>query len=108
MEMVRSHLPCRTDANHKAITEALRQYKRFGVVFRNTHTSDVGDIIAALRGVIGSTRLIEIKDPEKPPSARRLTYNEMELQADFADFRVCLTVDEVLDAIGYDGPRLEI
>jgi hypothetical protein len=88
----------RTDGNHQPIGQALR-----GV----TPTIDVHGL-----GIIGCDFIsrhvitkrpvfVEVKDPEQPPSARRLTENELAMQAAFPDdYRVVLTVDQALDAVG--------
>ena len=59
----------RTDTNQKAIVFALR---RLGCSVKPTHMVGDGfpDIVVGFRN---SNYLFEIKDPDKPPSARKLT-----------------------------------
>lgn len=62
----------RTDGNHKQLMEFARK-----IGFSVTSTAMVGngfpDIVL---GIYGLNFLPEIKDPSKPPSARKLTYME--------------------------------
>jgi hypothetical protein len=67
----------RTDSNHTEIMEAL---KRAGIKpFSLAAVGDgCGDILAGFRGV---NVLLEVKDGNKPPSARKLTAAEEEFHA---------------------------
>jgi KaiC/GvpD/RAD55 family RecA-like ATPase len=64
----------RTDANHQAVTRALRDA---GVLVRSL--AGVGEGVPDLLcGYRGTLVLLELKDSDKPPSARRLTAAESE------------------------------
>lgn len=86
----------RTDANHADIREALR-----AVGWEVFDISAVGrgwpDLLAVKHGVV---RFIEVKDGEKPPSARQLTKDEAEWHARYqragGQVLVVTSVDEAL------------
>lgn len=61
----------RKDANHNAIAEA---FERLGCSFVDLSGTPCGFDGAV--GYGGMTILVEIKDGDKPPSARKLTTNE--------------------------------
>ena len=63
---------CRTDGNQKQIVEGLR---KLGCTVLHTHTlKKCFDILVGYRG---ENYAFEIKDPDKPPSKRRLTNGEL-------------------------------
>ena len=65
---------CRVDANQKEIVTGLR---KLGVSVTPTHM--VGDgFVDLVCGWKGQNFLLEVKDGEKPPSARKLTPDEVE------------------------------
>lgn len=76
----------RVDANHASIVQALRS-TGWVVVDTSRLGNGFPDVLAARRGVV---RLVEIKDGEKPPSARALTAAERQLHdaLELADVRV--------------------
>jgi hypothetical protein len=87
----------RTDRNHAEIRDGLR---RVTVV---EDLSDVGrgipDLLA--RHLRGYPVLLEVKDPGKPPSARKLTSDEQACALRWGSaYRVVLTLDDALRAIG--------
>jgi len=87
----------RVDANHTAVVNALRMA---GASVQSL--ADIGkgcpDLLVAFRGV---NYLMEVKDGSKPPSARKLTEDEVLWIASWkALVHVVMTVDEALDVIG--------
>jgi len=94
--------PRRTDANHKAIVEQLRQR---GIAVLDLHSLPGAlDLLVGFRGVLS---LIELKDGAKSPSRRRVTDAE---QTTIARFRavgcpviVAATLEALLSAIGVEG-----
>jgi len=90
-------MPKRVDGNQVEIVRALRQ-----VGATVTVTSDLGkgfpDIVVGYRGL---NHLLEIKDGRRPPSARKLTTDEMVFHQMWRGsvITVC-DVDEALRAIG--------
>src|SRR3990167_5597107 len=58
----------RTDANHTEIADAFEK-----VGFSVDKTNDLWDLTVGFGGL---TRLVEVKDGKKPPSARKLTRRE--------------------------------
>ena len=93
---------CAHDANHKDITAC---YRTAGVWHRDT-SNYLGlgcDLIARHRE--GYIVAIEIKDPNKPPSARKLKPSESELRDAFPNFfRIVLDEREALAAVGFEAP----
>lgn len=87
----------RTDRNHAEIINALRKIPNLSVF--STHEVGKGfpDIVIGYKGV---NYLIEIKDGNKPPSARKLT--EAELQFHFnwrGQIKIVNNFDEVLNLL---------
>ena len=87
----------RVDGNHSKIVKELRMYP--GVSVRSVATiKGFCDIIVGFRGV---NYLYEIKDPSKPPSARKLTEDEQKFHDSWTGHvKVILTTDEILKDIG--------
>ncbi len=83
----------RRDANHKDIRDA---YRSLG--FSVHDTGSVHDGFPDLTvGKYGITSLVEVKDPNKPPSERRLTESQMIFHAEWkGDAKIVMTVDDVL------------
>ena len=64
----------RKDANH---AEVIRAFERLGCSVIDVSGTPCGfDIVV---GYAGQSRLVEIKDGTKPPSARKLTTNEAKI-----------------------------
>lgn len=87
----------KTDGNHAAVRDGLRQR---GYIVRDY--SGVGEGVPDLAVLIrpGYSLLLEVKDPKKPPSARRLTEAESEWLTYFgAITRTVLTVDQAVHQI---------
>lgn len=91
----------RTDGNHAAIRDALRKVP--GLVVVDTHALGDGFPDLAL-GWRGRWVLVEIKDPAKPPSARRLTPDEEKFhRAAQAGGLPCFVVETVEDCLRVIG-----
>ncbi len=91
--------PKRTDANHAAIVQALRQV---GCVVLDVHAlPGCLDLLVAYRGALS---LLEVKDGAKPAHARRLTEAEQEtirlLAGVGVEAAVVNSVEDALRAIG--------
>ena len=82
-----------TDANHRAIVNALRM---FGCsVEAITGSAGTPDLLV---GHLGLTELVEVKDGSKPPSARRLNASQVAWHRRWRGrpVRVVESVDEAL------------
>jgi hypothetical protein len=91
--------PKRTDANHAAIVQALRQV---GAVVLDVHSlPGCLDLLVAYRGALS---LLEVKDGSKAASRRQLTEAEQEtirlLAAVGVEAQVVYDVESALRAIG--------
>jgi hypothetical protein len=83
----------RVDANHGEIVAALRS---IGVKVRDL--SSVGDGMSDLLCLFrASVYLLEIKDGSKPPSARKLTPDQVKFHAEARDAGVTVHVVETID-----------
>lgn len=81
------------DANHAEIVAAFR---RLGYSVADTSRLGNGfpDLVVAKAG---RTVLVEVKDGDKPPSARKLTTAEREFKATWkGEYRIVESVDDVL------------
>ena len=85
----------RVDANQSAIVAALRQLG-WGVEVTSHVGRGLPDLIA-MRG--GHVYFLEVKDGEKPPSARALTGEEAALHARWARYGVRVVVVESVDGV---------
>lgn len=63
----------KVDANQSKLVEQMRQIPGVGVKHTHMVGDGFGDVVIGFRGV---NYLFEIKDPDKPPSARKLTPDE--------------------------------
>lgn len=84
----------RTDRNHAEIINALRKIPNLSVF--STHEVGKGfpDIVIGYKGV---NYLIEIKDGNKPPSARKLTDAELQFHSNWkGQIKIVNNLDEVL------------
>lgn len=89
----------RTDANQRALVGELRKRGYVVAVTSSTHKG-FPDLVVGRESVC---RLVEVKDPAKPPSARGLTPDQL----DFAErwgpiYVVALTVEDVERAFEED------
>lgn len=89
--------PRRTDSNQQAIVKQLRDLH---VSVQHLHM--VGDgCLDLLLGFRGSNFLVELKDPSKPPSKRKLTPDQEKFLLEWrGQAAVCETLDEILKVIG--------
>ena len=81
----------RTDANHSTIAQT---FERLGCKVH--HTIGDWDITVTRMGVI---KLVEIKDPSKPPSARKLTDRAQKMVDDGWPIRRVETTDDCLAVV---------
>ena len=87
----------KADANQSEIVAALR---KVGATVQHLHSVGQGCPDLAV-GYRGATYLLECKDGSKPPSARKLTDNQIEWHANWrGHVAVVATVKEALTAIG--------
>jgi hypothetical protein len=87
----------RTDKNHAEIIKALRKIPNLSVF--STHEVGKGfpDIVIGYKGI---NYLIEIKDGNKPPSARKLTDCEVKFHQDWrGQIKIITNLDEVLNLL---------
>lgn len=83
----------RVDANQPAIVATLRQCG-FAVAHCHTVGNGFPDLVIARRGWTG---LVEIKDADKPPSARKLTPDEAEFHAKWpGEIFILESIEDVL------------
>ena len=87
----------RTDRNHAEIINALRKIPNISVF--STHEVGKGfpDIVIGYKGI---NYLIEIKDGNKPPSARKLTEAELQFHSNWrGQIKIVNNLDEVLNLL---------
>jgi hypothetical protein len=87
----------RTDSNHAEIIKALRKIPNLSVF--STHEVGKGfpDIVIGYNGI---NYLMEIKDGNKPPSARKLTDAEVKFHNDWrGQIKIVNNLDEVLNLL---------
>lgn len=87
----------RTDRNHAEIINALRKIPNLSVF--STHEVGKGfpDIVVGYKGI---NYLIEIKDGNKPPSARKLTDAELQFHSNWrGQIKIVNNLDEVLNLL---------
>lgn len=93
-----NRLNAKVDANHPQIISELRKLK--GVTVRSVAT--IKNFLDIIVGYNNRNYLFEIKDPDKPPSQRKLTEGEQKFmnewtgQADLA-----LTTQDIIEKINY-------
>jgi hypothetical protein len=97
-------LRARRDANHAHIRDRLREIPGVQVADTGGLGDGFPDLVASRRGY--GIRLLEVKDPEKPPSKRRLTVDEEEFRRKWAEWYVVVeTLEDALVALGLAPPR---
>lgn len=86
----------RTDENHSAVRDGLR---RCGYRVHDTHQLGEGFPDFLVGAPWGELFLLEVKNPDKPPSARQLTADEAEFHSRWRRFPVlvALTVEDAID-----------
>ena len=86
-------MPRRTDANQKELVKAIR---KLGASVQDLSQVGKGcpDILVGYKGV---NYLFEIKNPDMPPSKRRLTPDEMKFFEDWkGEMTIVKTIDDIL------------
>lgn len=86
----------RVDSNQEAITEALR---KIGASVQHLHSQGAGcpDLLVGWRGM---NTLLEIKDGSKPPSARKLTEDQVKWHAEWrGQVTVVENVEQAIAAV---------
>jgi hypothetical protein len=85
----------RTDGNHTAVMDALR---KAGILVRSLAMVGGGmpDLLCGFRGTLV---LIEVKDGDKVPSARKLTAAELEFVATWPRTYVVTTPEEAVRVV---------
>lgn len=87
----------KVDSNQAELVKQIRQIP--GVTVKHTHTVGQGfvDVCVGYRKL---NYLFEIKDPSKPPSARRLTPEEEKFHQEWTgSVHVVETIDDVLNIL---------
>lgn len=87
----------KVDANQASLVKQLRQIP--GVTVAHTHTVGDGfpDLVISYKG---KNFLCEVKDPNKPPSARKLTPDEQKFHSSWTgQIAVVETVTDILKMI---------
>lgn len=85
----------RVDDNQKTLTEQLRS-AGFSVALTHTVGKGFPDMVV---GFAGHNVLVEIKDPDKPPSKRRLTEDELKWHENWKGLVIVAeTIDDVIDS----------
>lgn len=92
----------RTDANQKAIVDALRKIG-CKVYVSSSFGQGFPDLIV---GCGGRLCLLEVKDGSKPPSARKLTPDQVKFHADWTGLPLYVvdSVDSAIAAVTGDAP----
>jgi hypothetical protein len=91
-------LRARVDANQP---EVVKLYRRLGASVQHLHTVGRGcpDLLI---GYCGANGLAEVKDPEKPPSKRRLTDDEGKWHRDWlGNVSIIETQDDVIEHLSH-------
>jgi hypothetical protein len=86
----------KVDANQAEIVEALR---RIGASVQPLHAVGQGcpDLLVGWRGIVS---LLEVKDGSKPPSARKLTEDQVKWHAEWrGQVAVVENVEQAIEAI---------
>jgi len=86
----------RVDANQAEIVEALR---KIGASVQPLHAVGQGcpDLLVGWRGIVS---LLEVKDGSKPPSARKLTEDQVKWHAEWrGQVAVVENVEQAIEAI---------
>ena len=87
----------RVDANQKKVVAELRIVPGVSVAVTSGCGNGFPDLVVGAKGV---NILVELKDPDKPPSARKLTPAESRFMECWqGQYMVALTADEILSEI---------
>ncbi len=87
----------RRDRNHAEIRDGLRK-RNVAVLDLGSAGCGVSDLVAE-HVITRRPVFLEVKDPKQPPSARKMTEDELTF-ASFVPVVVVLTLDDALDACG--------
>jgi len=88
----------RVDSNQKELVKQIR-----GLNYSVLIVSQLKNCFDILVGAKGKNYAFEIKDPEKPPSKRRLTEGEQRFFDNWkGQVNIALTIDDVLNVINND------
>ena len=88
----------KVDANHPEIVKELR--KHHGITVKSV--AQIKGFCDIIVGYKGKNYLYEIKDPSKPPSARKLTEKEKTFHNEWkGHIKIALTTEFILKDIGY-------
>ena len=91
----------RVDANQVTIVAGFRG---LGASVAATHGAGVPGFPDLVIGYRGVTCLVEVKDPDKPPSARRLTEDQVKFHADWrGSISIVQTLDDVIELLAIMG-----
>jgi hypothetical protein len=91
-------LKAKKDGNQTEVVNTLRKYPGVTVAVTSQLGKGFCDIIVGFRN---KNYLIELKDGSKPPSARKLTPDEIRFRDCWTGhYAVCKNIDEVLKEIG--------
>ena len=93
----------KVDANQPAIVDGLRRLG-FRVLSLATIGNGVPDLLVGCPN--GRLILLEVKDAAKPPSARKLTPDQVSWHAEWSRFPVYI-VTSVADALAAVNPRID-
>ena len=86
------------DGNQSKIVKSLRSIPGVIVATLNREKNGMPDILVGFKG---RNFLFEIKDPQKPPSARALTPKEKQFHETWrGQVTIVTTLDEILKVIG--------
>lgn len=87
----------KTDANQKQIVKLLRQLPGVSVAVTSSLGAGFPDLVI---GFQKRNYLIELKDGDKPPSAQKLTPDEIEFQNTWqGQYHVCNSLSAIMDII---------
>lgn len=88
----------RIDDNQNEIVKQLRKIPRVSVAITSSLGQGFPDFII---GYQFENYMIELKDENKPPSARKLTPDEVKFRDNwFGQYSVCKNLDEILEVLG--------
>lgn len=91
----------KADNNQSSLVKQIRKIP--GVTVRLTHTIGQGFPDGVI-GFMGRNYLVEIKDPSKPPSQRKLTPDEQKFFDEWTgQIAVIETIEDVLKLLNLDG-----
>jgi len=91
----------RTDANQEEIVKVLRLYPNISIAVTSAVGSGFPDISVGFKG---KNYLFEIKDPNQPPSQKKLTKAEQNFHINWqGQCAIAETVTEILEIIDFSS-----